>query len=63
MRQSGLALEKYLVTQSGYFILATTVALDVGIIYGKLLDCYGVAEGNEDKNISTFEYSNRTVYD
>ena len=56
-------LEKYWVTQSGYFRLATTVDLDMGIIYGKLLDCYGVAEGNEDKKISTFEYNNRTVYD
>ena len=37
MRRSGLALEKYRVTQSGYFRLATTVALGVGNKDGKLL--------------------------
>ena len=50
-------------TQSGYFRLATTVALGMGITYGKLLYCHGVAEGNKDKKISTLEYNNRTVYD
>ena len=63
MRQSGIALEKYWVTQSGYFRLATTVALGMGITDGKLLYCHGVAEGNEDKKISTLEYNNRTVYE
>ena len=63
MRQSDLSLEKYWVTQSGYFRLATTVALGMGITDGKLLYCHGVAEGNEDKKISTLEYNNRTVYD
>ena len=55
MRQSDLALEKYWVTQSGYFILATTVALGMGITDGKLLYFHGVAEGNMDKKISTLE--------
>ena len=63
MRQSDLSLEKYWVTQSGYFILATTVALGMGNTDGKLLYCHGVAEGNKDKKISTLEYNNRTVYD
>ena len=63
MRQSDLSLEKYWVTQSGYFRLATTVALGVGITDGKLLYCHGVSEGNEDKKMSTLEYNNRTVYD
>ena len=46
MCQSYLLLEKYWVTQSGYFRLATTVALGMDIADGKLLYCYGVAEGN-----------------
>ena len=63
MQQSNLSLEKYCVTQSGYFGLATTVALGMGITDGKLLYCHGVAEGNKDKKISTLEYNNRKVYD
>ena len=63
MRQSDLLLEKYWVTQIGYFRLATTVALGMGITDGKLLYCHGVAEGNKEKKISTLEYNNRTVYD
>ena len=63
MEKSYLVLEKYWVTQSGYFRLATTVALVIGITYGKLLYCHGVTEGNMDKNISTLEYNNRTVYE
>ena len=51
MRQYDLLLEKYWVTQSGYFRLATTVALGMGITDGKLLYCHGVEEGNEDKKI------------
>ena len=34
MWQSDLALDKYLVTQSGYFILSTTVVLGMGITDG-----------------------------
>ena len=63
MRQSDISLEKYRVTQSGYFRLATNVALGMGITDGKLLYCRGVAEGNEDNKISTLEYNNRKVYD
>ena len=58
MRQSDLSLEKYWVTQSGYFRLATTVALGMGITDGKLLYYHGVAEGNKDKKTSTLEYNN-----
>ena len=53
MRQSDISLEKYWVTQSGYFRLVTTVALGMGIADGKLLYCHGVAEGNKDNKIST----------
>ena len=62
MRQSDILLEKYWVTQSSYFRLATTMALGMCIAYGKLLYCHGVEEVNEDKKISTLEYKNRTVY-
>ena len=55
MRQSGLALEKYWVIQSGYFRLATTVALSMGITYGEILYCHGVSEGNMDRKVSTLE--------
>ena len=55
MRQSDLSLEKYWVTQSGYFRLATTMALGMGITDRKLLYFHGVAEGNVDKKISTLE--------
>ena len=63
MPQSDMALEKYWITQSGCFRLATTVALGMGIIYGNLLYCHGVAEGNVDKKISTLEYKKRKFYD
>ena len=62
MRKSYLGLEKYWVTLSNYFRLATTVALGMGITYWNLLYCHGVAEENVDKKISTLEYNNRTVY-
>ena len=35
MRHYDIALEEYWVTQSGYFRLATTVALGMGITDGK----------------------------
>ena len=63
MRQSDISLDKYWVIQSGYFILATTVALGMGITDGELLYGHGVAEGNKDKTNSTLEYNNKTVYD
>ena len=62
-RHYDLALDKYWVTQSGYFRLANTVALGMGITYGKLLYCHGVAEGKLEKKISTLEFNNRTVHD
>ena len=63
MWQSNLALEKYWVIQSGYFRLANTVALGMGITYGKLLYCHGFSEENVDRKFSTLDYNNRTVYD
>ena len=50
-------------TLSGYFILATTVELGMGITYGKLLLCHGISDGSVEKKFSTREYNRRTVYD
>ena len=63
MRKSDIYLEKYWVTQSGYFRLAAIVALGMGIAYGNLLYYQGAAEGNVERKILTVEYNNRTVYD
>ena len=52
-----------MVTQSGYFRLATNVVLGMGIIDGKLLFCHGISEGSVDKEISTRNYNNRTFCD
>ena len=62
MRQSDIVLEKYWVTQSGYFRIATIVALCMGIADGKLIYCHDVSERNVDKKISTLEYNNKKVY-
>ena len=53
MSQSDLALEKHWVTHGGYFRLATTVVLCIGITDGNLLYRNGVSEGNVDKQFST----------
>ena len=55
MRQSDTGLEKDWVTQGGYFRLATTVVLGMGITDGKLLYWHVVSEENVDRNISTLE--------
>ena len=49
MSQYGLALEKYWVTQIGYFRLVNTVALGMGITDGKILLCNGISEGSKEK--------------
>ena len=51
IRLSDIALDKYWVTQSGYFILSTTVTLSMGITDGKLVYCHGVSERNMDRKI------------
>ena len=63
MSQSDLVLDKYWVTQSGYFRLATTVEFGMGIIDGKILFCHGISEGGEGKKFSTREYNDRMVYE
>ena len=62
MRQYDLALDKYWLTQSGYFRLTTTVALGMGIIDGRLLLCHGISEESVDRKILTVDYNNRKVY-
>ena len=65
MWQYDLVIEKFCVTQSGYFRLTTTVpvALDVDITNGKLLLCHGISQESEDNTISTKDYNNRMAYD
>ena len=63
MQQSDLVLDKYWVTQSGYFRLATTVALGVSITDEKFIFCHGISEWSVDKKNSTRNYNNRKVYD
>ena len=61
MCQFDLYLDKYLVTQSGDFRLATTMTLGMGITAGKLLLFHGISEQSMDKTIPIREYNNRTV--
>ena len=63
MSQSDPAVDKYWVTQSGYFRLATTVELGMMIIYGNIILCHGISEGSEDNIFLTREYNYRTVYE
>ena len=58
-----LALDKYWVTQNGYFRLTTTVALGMGVIDRNLQYYDSVAEVNVDKKILSLEYNNSKVYD
>ena len=48
-KQPDPSLDKYWVTQSGYFIPATTVALGMGTTDAKLLLCHGISEQSRDK--------------
>ena len=50
IRKSDIALDKYWVTQSGYFRLANTLALGMGITDGKLLHFHGLKRGIWKRN-------------
>ena len=50
---SDIELDKYWVTQSDYFRLATTVELSMKIAHGKFLFCLVILEETVKKNIST----------
>ena len=60
MRQCDLALEKYFVTQTGYFRLSIAAALGMGIKDRKLLFCHGISY---QIKVSIREYNYRKVYD
>ena len=62
MCQYDLELQKYWMTQSGYFRLATTATLGMVITDGKLLFCYRISEGSMENKMSTRYYNHRTVY-
>ena len=46
MQKYDLALDKYLVTKSGYFRLATTVTLSLGITDARVLFYNDISEQN-----------------
>ena len=62
MRQSDL-VDKYWVTHSGNFRLATTVELGMGITDEKISIFHGILEWSKDKKCSTRYYNDRMVYD
>ena len=63
MRQYDLEIDKYWMTQSGYFRLATTVKFGMNIVDAKLLLCHGVPDQIKDKKIPMIKYNYRKVYD
>ena len=63
MRQYDLLLDKYWVTQSVYFRLATTVALGMVITEGNILVYHGIPEESDKKKISLRYYNARTFYE
>ena len=52
MQKWDLVLEKYFVTQGGYFRIGTAVALGMEIKYENLLFCHGISGNNRDKDIT-----------
>ena len=62
MHQSDLALEKYLMTQSGYFRFTTAVALGMGILDKRLFFYHGISEQIRDNKISIIKYNYKTVF-
>ena len=63
MQKFELALDKYLVTQSGYFWLATAMESVMGITDENFPFCHSISEQIMDKNISTRDWNYRTIYD
>ena len=58
-----MVIEKYWMTQSGYFRLAPTVELGMGITDGKLRFFHGISRDSQYNTISTKCYNERTFYD
>ena len=63
MCQSSIVLQRYWVENGGYFSLATTVLLGVGITYVKPLLFHGIPQERKDKKISIISYTNIIVYE
>ena len=61
IHQSGKELEKYWVTQGGYFRLATTLLMGMGIADGNILLCNDISKKIKDKTISIRKFKNRIV--
>ena len=61
-RQNTLKLEKWWVTQSGYFRIATTF-LGITVTDAWKCFCHGVKRSHEDKDIGIIEFSERLAYD
>ena len=61
--QSYLALDKYWVTESGYFRPVATVELGVGITDGKLFFCRNISELSRYRKVTTRDYNYRAFYD
>ena len=62
MWKSEPSLDKYWVTHSLYFRLATTVSLDMEIVDEKILFCCGISYQSVDKTISIIYYNDSTFY-
>ena len=62
MRKYDLGLDKYWVTQSGYYRHETTVSLGTGIKYATIIFCHGISVKNRDKEISIIDQNDGKVY-
>ena len=58
-----LELDKYWVTQSGYFRLETTVSLGMCITDRNFLFCNGIPYQIRDRKLTMREYKKRTIYE
>ena len=58
-----LSLNKYTVTQSDYFRLATTVTLGMSITDTNILFCHCILDISRGKIFFMMEYNVRTVYE
>ena len=61
LRQSDIAMKKFLVTQYGWLRLCTTVYMGMTITNGWKLFCYGVKRNHFNKLISIREFSEKLI--
>ena len=62
IRQYDLGLDKYWVTQSGYFRREITVVLGTGIKYVTIIFCHVISVKNRDKQISIIDQKDWKTY-